>query len=86
MKPTPGPTISVNVANFRLARGAAGLTTDTELAERMGVHATSVYRTLRGDTRPGGAFIAGALLAFPALKFDDLFLIDREPDDEAVPA
>ena len=49
-----------------------GLTV-AELAARMGVAATTVSRVLSGRHAPGVAFIAGALTAFPGVRFEELF-------------
>ncbi|GAH88968.1 unnamed protein product [marine sediment metagenome] len=47
------------------------------LANALGVHLSQVYRVKDGKRWANGEFIAGALTAFPACKFEDLFYIDR---------
>lgn len=56
-------------------RKAAGITTDPELASRLGVDRTTVHRILAGDADPGTRFIAGAVLAFGVESFDELFRV-----------
>lgn len=45
----------------------------TQLAARIHVDASTVYRVLEGRNAPGEKFIAGILAAFPELEFSDLF-------------
>ncbi|WP_175490528.1 hypothetical protein [Pelosinus propionicus] len=54
--------------------------TDGELAIKMGVSTTQIWRARLPDedhrhNDPGGEFIAGALAAFPYLEFNDLFFL-----------
>jgi len=51
----------------------ANLTKDTELADRMGLHRSTVIRTLSGDAVLSGRFIASLITVFHPLTFDDLF-------------
>lgn len=83
MKPVP-PTIRIRPDNLSIARAAAGLDSDAALAHAMGLHSTSVARTLKGEAQLGATFIAALLAAFPGLGFDQLFEVAQE--SEAVPA
>lgn len=49
------------------------MTSDSQLADRMGVDKSTVHRVLARRTRPSNEFIAAALTALPDAKFDDLF-------------
>jgi len=51
----------------------AGGLNQSQLAEKMGVSGSTVYRVFEGRMEPGSRFIAGLLNAFPDLDFDDLF-------------
>lgn len=51
----------------------AGGLNQTQLAEKMGVSGSTVYRVLEGRMEPGSRFIAGLLNTVPDLDFDDLF-------------
>ena len=48
---------------------------DTELANKMGINRTQVWRVKVGKNDPGTDFVAGALRAFPGVKFDELFIL-----------
>lgn len=48
---------------------------DTELANKMGINRTQVWRVKAGKNDPGTDFVAGALRAFPGVKFDELFIL-----------
>ena len=48
---------------------------DTELAHKMGINRTQVWRVKAGKNDPGTDFVAGALRAFPGVKFDELFIL-----------
>lgn len=56
--------------------------TNTELAEKMGISRSRLWRAKLPETHPeycspGEDFITGALDAFPELSFDDLFFLDE---------
>jgi transcriptional regulator with XRE-family HTH domain len=57
---------------WRHAKGYK-VTTERELAEHLRISPTTVWRLLRGDIGPGERLIAAALVAFPDLRFEDLF-------------
>ncbi len=63
-------------AAFRTYATARGLTTPAAIAAAMRVHRTTVTRVLAGQLGVGADFIAGALAAFPAAEFKDLFAIE----------
>lgn len=48
---------------------------DTELALKMGMNRTQIWRVKEGYNEPGKNFIAGVLKVFPDASFDDLFFI-----------
>jgi hypothetical protein len=69
------PTVVLRTGPLVKHRKKSGLVDDTRLASAMRMHRTTVTRVVAGEMRPGVAFIAGALTAFPDLRFDDLFEI-----------
>ena len=74
------PTSSPAVIRLRLDRfeeyaGKAGLITDRERAERIGVDRSTFSRIRKGEIVPGERFIGGCLIAFPDAKFEDLFAV-----------
>jgi hypothetical protein len=70
-----GGTVRVRAAQLRRQFAHAGLKTDAEIAERIGVNRTTVLRMLgeNGNWTPGPRVIAGVLLAFPGAVFGDFF-------------
>lgn len=54
-------------------RNAAGITTNAQLATRIGVNESTLQRVIAHEVEPSGRFIAGVLGALPAAKFEDLF-------------
>lgn len=48
---------------------------NSELAKRMGVNKTQVWRVKEGHNNPGRDFIAGALKVFPEAAFEELFYL-----------
>jgi hypothetical protein len=63
----------------------AGITSDQTLARRMGISRSSVSRVLRNGGEVGARFIAGALVAFPELDFDDLFVVTVDTQTPQAP-
>lgn len=57
------------------------ITTDCELAARIGVDPATVSRVLSGKCSPGTKFIAGVVAEFGSDRFGDLFVV--APDDDA---
>ncbi|MBW0090520.1 helix-turn-helix domain-containing protein [Pseudonocardia oceani] len=70
------PTIQIRADNLALVRAAAGLSSNAALAQAMGVHPTTVSRTLKGDAALGVDFIAALLSAFPQVEFGQLFSVE----------
>ncbi|MBB4962683.1 transcriptional regulator [Saccharothrix violaceirubra] len=70
-------TIRLRREMFRKAKRLAGFPSDSAVAKAIGVHRSTVKRILDGEIYPGPAFIAGMIMAFSPLRFDDLFEIVR---------
>ena len=68
-------TLTINHDGLRKLREQLGSPTNETLARRMKVDAATVSRVLSGKSTPGASFIAGAVLAFGATRFSDLFLV-----------
>jgi DNA-binding XRE family transcriptional regulator len=49
---------------------------ETQLARVMGIARETIWRAKTGETRPGEAFVAATLRAFPEMKFEDLFFLN----------
>jgi hypothetical protein len=60
-----------------------GIETETELAEMLGTSTTTLYRIRRHMNAPSADFIAGALAAFPAARFEDLFEVVKPSEHAA---
>jgi hypothetical protein len=61
-----------------------GITSDKELALRVGIYQSNLSRVLKGNAEPGTNFIAGALNAFGGWRnFDTLFEIVPDPTKTA---
>ncbi|WP_306745715.1 transcriptional regulator [Saccharothrix yanglingensis] len=71
-------TIKLRTAAFSKAVRLAGFRSDYALAQAMDVNRSTISRVVNGTLRPGGAFIAGALVALSPMQFDDLFEITHE--------
>lgn len=54
-----------------------GLRRAVEIAGRLGVDQSLVWRVRTGRCRPGAAFVAGVLAAFPEVRFEDVFTVER---------
>ena len=76
--------IRIRADQLDFARRIAGLTSDNQLAQKMGVHRSTVGRTLSGAAQPSREFIAGLRAAFPGATFDDLFVLVEESSARAV--
>jgi hypothetical protein len=50
---------------------------DMDLARLAGIDPGQIWRVKHGKSGVGTAFIAGMLQAFPELRFEDLFFVDR---------
>lgn len=51
---------------------------ESEFAKSIGVAHSTVNRVLNGKRNPGGKFIAGVLVNFPELTFEDVFIFENE--------
>ncbi len=68
------PIIRLNICNFEAAQKDAHLT-GQELAKKMGVHYSTIWRVKNGRLNVGPDFIAGALRCFENKDFNDLFYL-----------
>jgi len=59
------PAYTIDPDRLATYREAEGITTDAELARRMGVEPSTVSRVLAHRTGPSTRFIAGLATAFP---------------------
>ena len=71
--------IKLNIKAFsELTKGLK----DTEIAEKMSISTVQLWRVRLPDddprhNDPGEDFVAGALAAFPSIKFEDIFFLDE---------
>ncbi|WP_137843816.1 helix-turn-helix transcriptional regulator [Microbacterium sp. 2FI] len=81
MQPTPAtPTdvaLVLNREKLDDLRRAHGIATEAELARRIGVNPSTLWRVSNGEVQPSTPFIARVLLAFPSARMDDLFRAER---------
>lgn len=82
------PTVRLKAGQLSKYRAMAGLTKDTELADRMGLHRSTVIRTISGEAALTGRFIGTLITVFHPLTFDDLFavfppLTEEDSDEQA---
>jgi transcriptional regulator with XRE-family HTH domain len=68
------PIIRLNIEKFEKAQKDARLT-GQELAEKMGLHYSTIWRVKKGRLNVGPEFIAGALRCFSNKEFNDLFYL-----------
>lgn len=66
----------LNRSKLNELRLATGIRSDAELARRLGVDATTLYRVSEGKTAPSNAFMAGLKTAFPLSSLDDLLTLE----------
>ena len=71
------PTIVLNRAKLDELRRANGIETERDLARVLNVDTATLYRVTTGKTLPSNGFIARAKIAFPHVKFEDLFSIQE---------
>lgn len=67
------PAIRLRVAEFLQHAKQAGLESNGDIASRLGVNQSTVWRLLNGETGPGENFIAAVLTRIPDAGFYDLF-------------
>jgi ribosome-binding protein aMBF1 (putative translation factor) len=58
-------------------RRASGIPSDAELARRLNVDPSTLYRVSSGRTAPSNEFMAGLKVAFPMCSLDDLLSLGR---------
>lgn len=58
-------------------RRAHGIDSEAELARRIGVNPSTLWRVSEGIVQPSPVFVARVMLAFPAARMDDLFSAHR---------
>ena len=77
-------TVSLTLNRVKLdeLRRAHGIKTEAELARRIGVTASTLYRISVGDVQPSGLFVARVKLAFPMATLDSLFTAERSAQTE----
>jgi transcriptional regulator with XRE-family HTH domain len=81
----PGrPVVRLRTAQFKRYAESKGLNTDREIAGRVGLDRTMVFKLLRGTHQPGERVIASLLAAFPDRRFEDFFEVTA--GDEPAPA
>nr|WP_143532419.1 helix-turn-helix transcriptional regulator [Saccharothrix sp. ALI-22-I] len=66
-------TVRLRSSLFTKATKLAGFRSDYALAKAMGINRSTISRVVSGEIQPGPAFIAGALIAFAPMQFEDLF-------------
>lgn len=71
------PTLRLNRPKLDELRRAHGITSEAELARRIGVDAATLWRVSNSEGAPSAAFIARVMVAFPAARMDDLFSVVR---------
>lgn len=74
--------LRLKVDQLAKIRTWVGLTTDTALAEAMGIDAGNLSRVLRGKQQPGPKFIAALVTALKA-DLEDLFEVVDDTEDVA---
>lgn len=72
-------TLALKTDGLNKIRKLAGIETDKQLAELIGMDAATVSRVLGGKAAPGPKFIAGLIQVFGTEWFADLFVV--VPDD-----
>lgn len=72
-------TLRIKSAKLRTEAQRYGLLGEVDIATHMGVHKATLYRLYEGKS-PSAEFIAKALVAFPDLRFADLFDVVAAPE------
>lgn len=80
MSPTPTKRRIVLIPDgWERARRDFKIFDDAELASRLGVSYTTIWRVYNGRQQPGPDFIAAALDCFRSFRFEELFKVQRLP-------
>lgn len=66
--------LGLKVDNFRQIQKDNNFD-DAAIAKYIGVSHSTVWRILNGKMQPGADFISAILVAFPDVKFEDLFFV-----------
>lgn len=69
--------LTLNRSTLDQLRKAHGIKTEAELARRIGVDPSTLYRISVGEVQPSPGFIARVKLAFPMASLDSLFSAER---------
>lgn len=69
--------LALNRTKLDELRRASGIRSEAELARRLGVDASTLYRVSSGKTAPSNEFIAGLKAAFPLCSLDELLTLER---------
>lgn len=72
-----GVTLRLNRVKLDELRRAHGITSEAELARRIGVDAATLWRVSNAESAPGPTFIARVMVAFPTARMDDLFSVTK---------
>ena len=75
-------TLALKAEGLAMLRDAAGIKTDSDLADRIGLDRAQVSRVLTGKSGPGPKFIAGLLDTFGIKWFTHLFAVVSDEDQE----
>ncbi|SFA43200.1 hypothetical protein SAMN05444374_102394 [Rhodococcoides kroppenstedtii] len=73
--------VKLDRAGLERLRRYADITTDGELAARIGVDPATVSRILSGKCAPGTKFIAGVLTEFGSDAFGEVFVVVDSGDE-----
>lgn len=71
------PVLSLNRPKLDELRRAHGIDSEAELARRIGVNQSTLWRISEGKVQPSPTFVARLMLAFPSARMDDLFTASR---------
>ena len=71
------PVLVLNRQKLDDLRRAHGIDTEAELARRIGVNPSTLWRVSQGEVQPSHVFVARVMLAFPTARMDDLFSARR---------
>jgi DNA-binding XRE family transcriptional regulator len=81
MQPThasdEAPQLVLNRKKLNELRRAHSIDSEAELARRIGVAASTLWRISEAKVQPSPEFIARVMVAFPTARMDDLFSVSR---------
>ena len=70
--------LALNRSKLDELRRAHGIRTEADLARKIGVPKTTLWRVSNGRVSPSSEFIAKVIIAFPSAPMDSLFYVKRE--------